>query len=88
MIAECKVLCAVQHLEYRRRRISVIVLGKLVYLIKKDNGVYGACLTHCRYDPSGHCADISSAVSSYLSLIAYSAKTHANKLAPESGCDG
>ena len=47
VIAEALVLFAVENLEKCGGGISVSIACELIYLVKKDNRVKGACLCYC-----------------------------------------
>ena len=87
MIAECKILRAVQHLKHGCGGVSAHIRGKLIYLVKEQKRVYAARLTHGGYNTARHCAYVCAPVAAYFSLVMYTAKAHAYKVAPQCPCN-
>ena len=78
MITETVVLFTVQHLQKRRKSISLIVCADFINLIQKEQRVLypGALNTVC--NPSRHCTNISFSVPTDFSLITDTAKRNSH----------
>src|SRR5699024_11180791 len=76
MVPELLVLLGIKHLEHCAGRVSPVVAGQLVYLVKKNQGIFRPRLGEGVYNPSRHRADIGLSVSPYVGLVLDSAKRY------------
>ena len=88
MIGKLEVLLRIEHLEQGRGRIATIIGADLVDLVHHEDRVVGFDRLQPLDDAAGHRADIGSAVTADLRLIAHAAQRHPVKLAAHGPGDG
>ena len=77
MIDKLVVLFAVENFKQGRGRITLIISGKLVYLVKDQYGIVDSCVLYRSNDPAGNGTDVCSSVTPDLSLILDAAQGNA-----------
>ena len=75
MICKSMILFRIQHFQKGACRISIVIPGKLIDLIKDNNRIRCTAALNSFHNPSRHGANIGSSVTSYLSFIPNSSQT-------------
>jgi len=75
MIGKTEILLRIKDFQQRTCRISAVIMGQFIYLIQHHHRIRTAAALHALHDTSRHCSDISSSVTTDLSLIPDTAKT-------------
>ena len=83
VVAERVVLCRVEHLEQRRRRVAAPVGADLVDLVEHDHRVHRPRVAQGTDEPAGQGADVRAPVAADLGFVADAAERHTHELAVE-----
>ena len=73
------VLCRVEHLQQRRRRVAAVVRADLVDLVQQHDRVHRAGLTDGADDPAGQRTHVGAPVPADLGLVAHPSERYAHK---------
>ena len=89
VVAERVVLCRVEHLEQRSRRVATPSAGaQLVDLVEQHDRVHRTGFDHRPGDAARLAADVGATVTADLGLVAHATQRHAHELATHRPGDG
>ena len=82
MVGEGPVLFRIEHFEKSGSGVALVVVGQLVYLVKKNQRIHAARSHDRIHNPSGHGAEIGLAVSPDFRFVTHAAERHAHVFSP------
>ena len=80
MVAEAGILCRVQNLQQRGRRVALVIAAEFVNFVEQQQRVFALGLNESRHNAARHSADICLAVAANLGLVTHAAERQAGQL--------